>query len=196
MKTILLLIACIALEAQVTRANIYSVLVKDYSFTPATVTAEVGDTIRWIWQGGSHTTTSTTIPAGAAPWDSPITPTNAVFQYILTVPGTYLYLCTPHASLSMTGIIVVSPTSVESVENFPLRIAPNPANDVLEVALPGQKQDVEIRILDMLGRSVFDGIISSGKTMSISTANIPSGLYQLTLNLEGRRIANSVVIQH
>ena len=64
------------------------------SYSPANPTVYVGDTIRWLNQNGTHTSASKIIPAGAAPWNGDI-PTDGVgyFQYVVTVPGTYTYLC-------------------------------------------------------------------------------------------------------
>ncbi|HET8572443.1 MAG TPA: PKD domain-containing protein [Edaphocola sp.] len=73
------------------------------SFVPSSLTVTLGDTIKWEWDNGSHTTTSTNIPAGAASWDEAINSSNLSFTYVPTVPGDYDYKCTPHASLGMVG---------------------------------------------------------------------------------------------
>lgn len=78
------------------------------NFAPQTVNAQVGDIIRWVWSSGFHTTTSGTIPAGAAAWDHPLTGAGQQFDYTVTQVGTYNYFCTPHAGAGMTGTIVVS----------------------------------------------------------------------------------------
>ncbi|MDQ3021050.1 MAG: plastocyanin/azurin family copper-binding protein [Bacteroidota bacterium] len=82
-------------------------------FSPSTISAFVGDTIRWIWINGSHTTTCdgsplTSRPAGAAPWDAPLSSTIPSYRYIVTVAGTYNYICLPHADIGMVGVINVS----------------------------------------------------------------------------------------
>ena len=83
--------------------------VQNYSFSPSSITdVIVGDTMRWVWVSGTHTTTSTTIPASAATWDHPITSTNTSFEYKVTVAGTYNYKCTPHASMGMVGSFIAS----------------------------------------------------------------------------------------
>jgi len=73
------------------------------SFSPNSVSAKVGDTIKFVWSSGTHTTTSTSVPTGAATWDSPLTSSNTSFIYIITVAGTYNFKCTIHASMGMTG---------------------------------------------------------------------------------------------
>ncbi len=85
----------------------HTITVASFSFTPNSVNAAVGDTIKWVWSNGSHTTTSTTIPNGAAAWDSPMNTNSTVFKYVVTQVGTYNYVCTPH-SPNMSGVINVT----------------------------------------------------------------------------------------
>ena len=84
--------------------------VQNFSFSPASLPlVHVGDTVRWVWINGSHTATSTTIPASAPIWNSPITVSNQSFQYVPTIVGTYNYKCTPHEGMGMVGSFIVSP---------------------------------------------------------------------------------------
>ncbi|MDP1623597.1 MAG: T9SS type A sorting domain-containing protein [Bacteroidales bacterium] len=80
------------------------VLVGNFFFNPTSLNVTVGDTIRWVWSAGTHTTTSNPggIPSGAASWDAPITSSVTTFEYKVTVAGAYAYVCTPHAP-SMAG---------------------------------------------------------------------------------------------
>lgn len=95
--------------------------VQNYTFSPSDLSGViVGDTIRWVWVSGSHTTTSTTIPVGAATWNSPISSTVTSFEYKVTLPGTYNYKCTPHANMGMVGTFTATsplPTLAVSPEN-------------------------------------------------------------------------------
>ncbi len=96
----------IALAGNAT-ATIQTVTVANFSFSPASFTIALGDTVQWVWSNGSHTTTSGTIPSGAATWNSSMTSSTTTFTYIPTVSGTYNYVCTPHAP-NMAGTFVVS----------------------------------------------------------------------------------------
>ena len=78
------------------------------SFSPNTLTAHVGDTLEFVWSSGTHTTTSLTIPSGAAAWDAPLTSTSTSFRYIITKAGVYNYNCTFHASMGMTGTVTAN----------------------------------------------------------------------------------------
>ena len=95
-----LLLLAVSMVVNIASATVHTILVGNFYFNPSVITdVQVGDTIKWQWVEGSHTTTSTTIPAGAASWDSPITSGNQVFEYKVTVSGSYDYKCTPHSSI-------------------------------------------------------------------------------------------------
>ncbi len=87
-------------------ATIHTVEVSNFQFSPAVLNANVGDTVRWTWIAGFHTTTSTSVPSGAASWNNPMTSGNTSFDYQLTVAGSYEYLCQPHASFMVASINV------------------------------------------------------------------------------------------
>lgn len=93
----------------------HTVNVQNYSFNPANLNVQVGDTIRWAWVNGSHTTTSTTIPGSAAAWDEPINSSNTFYEYRVTVAGVYNYLCTPHSSSMTATFTATAPTPTLSV---------------------------------------------------------------------------------
>jgi len=93
----------------------HTVNVQNYSFIPANLNVQVGDTIRWVWVNGSHTTTSTTIPGSAASWDEPINSSNTSYEYRVTVAGVYNYLCTPHSSSQIGSFTATAPAATLSV---------------------------------------------------------------------------------
>ena len=96
------------LVIQFSFATIHEVQVANFQFTPANINVSVGDTVKWTWIEGSHTTTSVTIPAGAATWDNPMTSGSTTFLYKVTVAGLYNYKCIPHAAFGMLGTINAS----------------------------------------------------------------------------------------
>src|SRR5437870_3807027 len=99
--------------------------VSDFQFSPANFTITVGDTVKWQWLSGTHTTTSLTIPGGAASWDAPMDFSHTTFIYRVTVAGTYNYHCTFHAP-GMAGSFTANPIGIirqegEVPESFGLR---------------------------------------------------------------------------
>jgi plastocyanin len=86
----------------------HTVQVGNYYFNPSSLNVEVGDIVKWVWVQGSHTTTSSSIPAGAASWDELITSGNQTYSYTVTTAGTYNYVCTPHAGMGMVGSFIAT----------------------------------------------------------------------------------------
>jgi len=78
------------------------------SFSPNLDTAHVGDTIHFVWSNGSHTTTSVSVPTGAATWSTPLNSSSPSFNYVVTVAGTYNFHCNIHYTFGMTGTIIVN----------------------------------------------------------------------------------------
>ena len=110
-KTILLLIYFLPFHS---KATTWEVTVQDFQFSPSSLNVVVGDVIRWVWVSGFHTTTSSTIPSGADSWDYAIDANNLSYDYMVTAPGTYNYICYFHeafgmvASFTATGVAPVT----------------------------------------------------------------------------------------
>jgi len=108
----------------VSNGTTISVAVSNFQFTPSNVQAHIGDTIKWNWVDGSHTTScdgilpGTSLPQGAASWNVNINSGAQTYSYVITVAGTYNYICIPHAP-DMAGVIQVSGGSSSLLdENF------------------------------------------------------------------------------
>src|SRR5213594_2448954 len=73
-----------------------SVNVQNISFSPSTVSLTVGDSVRWVWISGMHSTTSGTCSGGTCTgngtWNSPIQ-SSGDFAFTFNTPGTFHYFC-------------------------------------------------------------------------------------------------------
>jgi plastocyanin len=93
--------------------------IRDFSFSPSTLTVKAGTTVEWLNDGPSqHTTTS-----DAALWDSgALNPpsgggmysgsSGGTFSYTFMTPGTYTYHCSLHPPTqypTFVGAVVVTP---------------------------------------------------------------------------------------
>jgi plastocyanin len=86
------------------------------AFSSANVTLKAGGTVTWTWQGGVHSTTSGSCPAGTCTadgkWDSgqfgTVGHTFAIAGGVFNTPGDYPYFCSVHLS-AMQGVIHVVP---------------------------------------------------------------------------------------
>jgi plastocyanin len=132
----------------------HNVQVGNYYFNPSSLNVEVGDIVKWVWVAGTHTTTSSTIPAGAASWDKPITAANQTYSYAVAVAGVYNYVCTPHVGMGMVGSFT----------------ATNPA-PVLTVTPPSQTVTESAGSTDFSITSNTDWTASSDATWCTVTAS-------------------------
>jgi LPXTG-motif cell wall-anchored protein len=82
-------------------ASAAGVSIVDFSFQPATVTIDTGDSVTWTNNGDApHTTTS-----DSGVWDSDILDPGQSFTRVFDTAGTFPYHCNVHPS--MTGTVVV-----------------------------------------------------------------------------------------
>lgn len=84
--------------------------VSSNQFTPADITIQVDESVRWINTGGFHNVNGGTdiFPDNPEGFSSGDASNEAwVFDHTFTVPGVYDYQCDPHADLGMVGTVTV-----------------------------------------------------------------------------------------
>ena len=89
----------------------------------------VGDTIEWLPKNEGHNVEFLTGPyMSVLPLKSEM---DEMHSLVFTVPGVYLYGCTPHKNMGMLGLIIVGNDfhNLEEVKNIQL---PNVAASVLK----------------------------------------------------------------
>jgi plastocyanin len=155
--TLTLIIASILLMVNAAKATTHTVQVANFSFTPNTLNIQSGDTVKWVWVSGNHTTTSLSVPVGASSWDSPMNSTSTQFEIQLTVPGTYNYNCTMHPT-TMTGTITVAIASGLSdigANSNSVNAYPSPFSDILSISFTiPETGATKISIYDITGKQI------------------------------------------
>jgi plastocyanin len=85
-------------------------------FTPADLTINVGDTVRWVWRSSGHSVVSGTAgnadnqfcsPSETGCANPPLSTNGFVYEHTFTQAATFPYYCSVHFSLGMTGIVTV-----------------------------------------------------------------------------------------
>lgn len=112
-SAILLVVSLLGLPASAAQANPAAVVKMTdapAAFVPAQVAIKVGGKVEWDNTGNAiHSVTANTpLPAGAQTFDSGFIMPGAKFTHTFTVPGTYHYVCLPHANSGMVGVVVVT----------------------------------------------------------------------------------------
>lgn len=79
------------------------------SFSPANATIKAGESVTWVWNGGSHTVTNGTDPnlPETRLFDEP-QKSSGSFTYTFATPGSYPYFCRVHFTMGMKGTITVT----------------------------------------------------------------------------------------
>jgi plastocyanin len=107
----LTLVASLILLAPLTAsATDHMVTVKNFEFTPSTLTIQKGDTVIWEWDSGSHTVTSGASSVDSTSGDlfnSPSTSSVTTFQFTFDDAGDFPYYCIPHEQANMKASITV-----------------------------------------------------------------------------------------
>lgn len=165
------------------------------TFTPnAVLDAVVGDTIKWNWIGGIHTTTSMFIPPGAATWNANLDNVNTSFSYKITVAGAYVYQCTPHAGVMVGGFNATDPTGIiENNLNVSAVIYPNPFKE--RITIRYNNADA-IAIYNMIGEKIKLLALEANQTKTeVDLTDIPAGVYFYSTMKEGVLVETKRVVK-
>jgi len=128
------------------------------TFTPNSITTvNIGDVMHFEWVSGSHTTTSVSIPSGAATWSTSISSGSTTFDYTVTLAGVYNYQCNPHGGSGMTGTFsTVGATPVinkGSLLYSSFELSPNPTQDNINMIFSSSETfKATIPIIDETGK--------------------------------------------
>ena len=81
---------------------------------------DVGQTITWTPDSKGHNVQFVSVPEGVEKVKSKL---SKEFSYTFEQEGVYLYVCTPHASMGMIGVVVVgeSDVNLDEVLNYKFR---------------------------------------------------------------------------
>jgi plastocyanin len=80
------------------------ILIKNFAFSPASLTIRTGTTVTWLNQDGAqHQIASDPVTPSA--FNSDPLADGTSYQFTFTKPGTYTYHCTIHPSMKGTVIV-------------------------------------------------------------------------------------------
>lgn len=183
-------------------ATTHTITQQSLTFSPNQLTVEVGDIVLFQWTSGNHTTTSASVPAGAATWDALLTSSMQTFEYTVTVEGIYGYVCTPHALAGMVGgFMAVLPSSARAHVPANLSMtAGTSANGQLFVTLENATTDMAtVTLVDITGRNAMTlhhGAISDATfTIRQDVAVLQRGIYFVRFDEGSRVVTRKVLIQ-
>ena len=158
------------------------------TFSPSSMTIDIGDTVRWTNTSGTHNVNGTTGTFASNPESfGNSLGTGWVYKHKFTIAGTYNYRCDQHFGGGMTGVItVIDPTAgINSITGISSSISvfPIPASKELTVQIDKFDQlnsNSSIVIYDLAGQEVLKQTISSSNT-TINTSALNSATYILKI---------------
>ena len=198
MKKNLLLATVLVMIASVGYSTRYTIGNSGTTFSPATITIHVGDTVVFTLASAHDA-----IEVSKATYDTNGNTTNGGFsvpfgggQVIFHNAGTFYFVCEPHAALGMKGIITV--TTAAGIEDAnsgstDVKIFPDPASNYLRIGYSlAAKEVVTITLINSGGKIVAD-ILSATRepgaqedTYEIN--NLLSGLYFVNIQYGGHSL--------
>jgi plastocyanin len=189
--TIIFLFVTITVYAQTT----HDVTVTNFMFSPAELTVNVGDAVRWTNVLGTHNIKAddNSFTSGApapAPWE---------FTHTFTAVGNNPYYCEPHGApggSGMAGIVIVqNPVGVDDenilADKFELlQNYPNPFNPSTSIQYRVSSiSNVSLKVYDVLGNEVAT-LVNEEKPAGVYSVNfdatgLSSGMYLYKLQAAG-----------
>tara|TARA_B100000214_G_scaffold225323_1_gene164005 strand:- start:587 stop:1012 length:426 start_codon:yes stop_codon:yes gene_type:complete len=73
-------------------------------YSESIVNIQSGDTVKWLATTKGHNVQFLSVPEGVGAFRSKL---NVDTEYTFTVPGIYLYQCTPHKNMGMIAVVIV-----------------------------------------------------------------------------------------
>lgn len=154
----------------------------NFTWNPEVLTVAAGTPITITVTGNHHMR-----EVSEETWNNDQNTSNGGFDFgggtntlVLDVPGTYWYVCVPHVTSGMKGMIVVeSGNSVgETGSSTPTNVFPNPAKDQITV-ISDRVRMAYTTLLDVRGREVLRQNLHGMDRIAVS--NIAEGSYTLVL---------------
>jgi plastocyanin len=93
--------------------DVVAITIEHYSFSPASLTIDVGGTVTWTNNDQApHDITTTSSPEALK---SPTLSKGMSWSHTFTTPGTYVYICSIHPDMRATLVVKAAPAPIASV---------------------------------------------------------------------------------
>jgi plastocyanin len=196
-KNVLYIFITVFISTSILAQTSHNVTVANFSFTPSSLTIEVGDTVFWTNTSGTHNVNGsmTTFPSNPDSFGSGAPSSGWTYSYVFTMAGDYTYRCDPHAGGGMTATIAVSESSVSinesKIENG-TNVYPNPFTSYLTIALNKElindNSSIEFILYDLLGNQVHSIANVTSELTKIETNQLSNGIYIFSFKSNGKTL--------
>jgi plastocyanin len=184
-----------------TQAMVWVIQAIDNDFRPNFINLQIGDTIKWQWVNGVHTTSSNGIPFTASPWNALLDSTHTSFTYVVTVAGTYNYVSVLNVPF-MTGIFSTPVTGIDEASTIFGNVKAwwnSSGNEAIVQFEMKQNATVKVELINLNGTICYSAehsdLASSIIQQKISTSQFPAGYYFIILNAGDGMIGKKIFIE-
>jgi len=202
MKKLIPFLGVLLMTPALLKAQTATITTSGFTFTPNELTIAPGTTVEFNI-GGSHNA----LEISQQSWNSNNPTTNGGFNLPLgggsvtfDDPGTYYYICVPHASMGMKGIITVQvPSAITDIKDSGLNFDfyPNPSADLMTIEFNLVTSDeILVRIYDLSGRVAHSltGSFQAGQHVeSFDISHIEAGHYVIIFSSRSEIISKPMV---
>lgn len=111
--------------------------------------------------------------------------------------GSYAVRVNAGACADTSACVPVILTTVDGPTTATMRIAPNPATDLLSIELPSGQMIAHISVRDALGRLVLDRNVGATQRMDVEVASFNVGAYVVEVqDISGSTWMSRVILEH
>ena len=175
------------------------------TFTPASITIALGDVVNFSL-GSNHNA----VEVSKATWDAR---GNTALSGGFSTPygggivsadkltaGIHYYVCQPHASIGMKGMItVLNPTGLsDNQAKEVISVIPNPSNGNfrLQINAPQSAKKLDLGIYTVLGGKVYSKTdVQQQDNSTLEIADFPKGIYFVRLSGGKENLYKKIVVQ-
>jgi len=183
----LLFTAALFFSIGLTAQTTHTVTVQNGSFSPSSLTIDVGDIVKWDNVQGTHWVDGkkTSFPNNPVGFDNESqSGTGWSYSETFNTAGSYSYKCGIHSS--MTGTITVDAGNpvldIENEESTVVGFYPNPAQD--KVSITGLNMIQKVEAYNLSGQKI--AIELNNNTVSLK--GFASGVYQFSITDENGKV--------
>ncbi|MFA5418885.1 MAG: T9SS type A sorting domain-containing protein [Bacteroidales bacterium] len=201
MKTKILLSALLSFFFLSGYSTIWTVTNTNFVFTPDSITIFEGDSVMFTL-GDTHNVVevsqatwlangNTALPGFSLPFGGGL-----LISAQLTV-GVHYYVCGPHASGGMKGVINVQSTSAIPENQSTVSVYPNPSSGMFLFELSGFQFDKSnsLHIYTLQGAKVYESVVSHEK-FNVDLSNLSDGIYFVKIFNREAILSKKIMIQN
>ena len=112
-----------------------------------------------------------------------------------TANGNYAVVVSNNNCSDTSACVTIATIGLNELDNnFSLQVSPNPTDGLFTVHLSSPKENTIIRVIDMLGNSVYESLSESGKIL-INLSNQEKGMYFVQISSEGTVLTEKVILK-